>query len=135
MQHRGSSIILIRSGEFLFGAYLSHPLTPTCQWAGSPACYLFSLTLDVKLPYHARVANQAEFAHVTSPLAYYIQSDSFFIGNGDLSFDADLTNGSTELENCYGIGLEVRSKETLCLLAGSPLFTIDEMEVWGVTMN
>lgn len=131
-QHSGPCFILIRSGDFIFGAYLSHPVAPSDSWAGSPACYLFSVTVDIKLPYHARAAASQEFSDVTSPLAYFLQNDSIFIGNGDLSIDENIRGGSSELENCYGVGMELKSHEAFCMLAGSPLFDVDELEVWAV---
>ena len=36
--------------DFVFGAYLGHPLG---AWSGSPACFLFSSTLSLKLPVRA----------------------------------------------------------------------------------
>ena len=27
---------------------------PSATWSGSPSCFLFSITFDLKLPYHAR---------------------------------------------------------------------------------
>ena len=62
-----------------------------------------------------------------------MQPDAIFIGNGDLSIDAELLSGSSELENFYGMNITPRSPEALCLLAGTPVFNIDLLEVWAVT--
>ena len=135
-QHRGACLLLIKSGDFSFGAYLTHQLAPTCAWTGSPSCFLFSSTLGLKLPYHARTAAEAtQGAPVSpgSPLAYFVQPDAIFIGNGDLSIDAELASGSSELENFYGVGCAPRSPEALCLLAGTPVFNIDAVEVWSIS--
>ena len=69
----------------------------------------------------------------SSPLAYFVQPDAIFIGNGDLSIDADLMSGSSELENFYGCNIVPRSPEALCLLAGTPVFNIDILEVWAIS--
>ena len=114
---------------------------PNCAWAGSPACFLFSLTLDLKLPYHGRRVPEAEGVSADEvrtpismePMAFFAQPDALFIGNGDLTINADLSAGSTELENCYGIGLIPNTPETFCLLTGSPFFNIDDVELWAIT--
>lgn len=129
---------IVRSGEFTFGFYVTHQIVPNCAWAGSPACFLFSITLDLKLPYHGKVPPISGSGSIDispkphEPTAFYAQSDYLFIGNGDLSIDQSLTNGSSELENSFGVGLGLNSVEAMCVLAGSPLFTIDDMEVWAV---
>ena len=130
--------MLIKSGDFSFGAYLTHQIAPTCTWTGSPSCFLFTSTLGLKVPYHARTRTGAELsmqqttATVAAPLAFFVQPDAIFIGNGDLSIDADLMSGSSELENSFGCGSVPRSPEALCLLAGTPLFNIDVLEVWAI---
>lgn len=117
-------------------------MAATCAWTGAPNCFLFSATLGLKVPYHARTA--AEVAklgnlgnssdlNANSPLAYFVQPDAIFIGNGDLSIDGELLTGTSELENFYGCGVVPRSPEALCLLAGTPVFNIDEVEVWAIT--
>jgi histidine ammonia-lyase len=95
------------------------------------------------VPYHARTA--AEVAGTSlgmpgskraisanSPLAFFVQPDAIFIGNGDLSIDGELLSGSSELENFYGCNITPRSPEALCLLAGTPVFNIDVLELWAV---
>jgi len=136
-KHRGPSLLLLKTGDFSFGAYLTHQLAPTLSWTGSPSCFLFSASLGVKLPYHARTAGELGAGTQTpasTPLAFYADPDSLFFGNGDLSLDGGLQNGSSEVENCYGCGLNPRSPEALCLLGGTPMFTIDTVEVWAVVM-
>ena len=151
MQHRGPSLLLIKSGDFAFGAYLTHQIAPTCSWAGSPSCFLFSATLGLKVPYHARTAGglgsgggggnnnnnngngNQQLSPASTPLAYFVQPDAIFIGNGDLSIDGELLTGSSELENYYGCGAGPRSPEALCLLAGTPVFNIDVLELWAVS--
>lgn len=118
--------------DTVFGAYLSHSIVPSTQWAGSPSCFLFNLTQGIKLPYHAR--NAADVGG-DSPLAFLMQEDRMYIGYGDMSINADLLTGSSELENCYGLGMSQGTPETLCLLAGSPVFEIETLEVWDVSTS
>lgn len=123
---------MIRSGDYRFGAYLSHPPLPTSIWSGSPACFLFSLTLNLKIPFHARHVLGDISSSLEEPLAFLCEHNLLFIGNGDLSIDEGLTNGSSELENSYGLGFQPKSASSMCLLAGSPIFTIDDVEVWTI---
>lgn len=110
-----------------FGAYLSHAPVPTSSWTGSPSCFLFSLTLNIKIPYSARhVLGES----MSEPMALFAHGDRVFIGNGDLSLDSKLASGTTEIENSYGIGLNPHSDEAMCLLAGTPVFPIHELELW-----
>ena len=43
--------------------------------------------------------------------------------------------GTSGIERCYGVGLNVNGPETTCLLAGRPQFAIDEVEVWTIVTN
>ena len=114
---------------------------PGNVWSGNPSCFLYSISLDIKLPYHARglldqnnenLNNSSVIS--STPLAFFAQPDTFFVGNGDLCLESDLLSGSSELENCYGCGLTPHSPEACCLLAGSPIFTIDMLEVWSISI-
>lgn len=144
-QHRFPTLIVLRSGDYRFGVYLSHAPVPTCSWAGSPSCFLFSLTLDLKIPFHARHSivktgstpghANSEASALQEPAAMFVQPDKLFVGNGDFTLDASLETGSSELENCYGLGMETQSVEAMCLLAGTPIFTVDELEVWSLQSN
>jgi hypothetical protein len=84
------------------------------------------------IPFHARhILGEST---IQEPMALFANGDRIFIGNGDLSIDAQLLSGTTELENSYGIGLKLHSDETMCLLAGTPVFTIDDMEVFTMVV-
>jgi len=115
---------------------------PSANWSGSPSCFLFSITFDLKLPYHARELlkerdneDNTTSSYINStPFAFYAQPDILYIGNGDLCLENDLLNGSSEIENCYGCGLAIPSRESCCLLAGTPFFTIDVLEVFTVIL-
>ncbi len=122
---------MIRSGEFRFGAYLSNAPVPTSAWMGSPSCFLFSLTLNLKIPYTAR---HLLGESIQEPMALFAHGDRIFIGNGDLSIDSKFSSGTSELENSYGVGLGQHSNEAMCTLAGTPVFPIHEFELWSLLM-
>lgn len=122
-------ILLIRSGEFKFGAYLSEPLLISDSWAGGPACFLFSLTLDMKIPYHARDPPEGGR---WGPVSFLAGRRELVIGNDDLVLDSTLTSGTSQLEGCFGIGLDRQSSEASTMLAGHSHFEIDDVEVWMV---
>jgi hypothetical protein len=134
VKNRYPTLVVIQSGDFRFGAFLSHPPLPTCSWSGNPSCFLFSLTLDLKIPFHARHVLGDTLAS-SDPCAMFVQPDRIFLGNGDLTIDGGLDRGTSELENCYGMGMEEHSVEAMCLLAGAPFFSIDALEVWCLQTN
>ena len=121
-------MLIIRSKNYKFGAYLSHPLTISRSWTGSPACFLFSLTVDLKFPYHGRVPP----LNSGGPLAFYADREALIFGNDDLRVNADLRYGSSRLEGCYGLGLAAKSLEASCILAGDENFEISQIEIWGL---
>ena len=130
---RTPNIIAIRAGEFVLGVYLSHPLHLTGEWSGSPSCFVFSSTLGLKFSYHGRVTPDKDFDDGTlGPAGFFADLDQLLIGNGDLAINNDLRLGVSNLEHCYGIGLDKDSNEAKVLLAGAPNFQIDAMEVWGI---
>jgi hypothetical protein len=123
--------MVVRSGDYVFGAYSSHPIILKGDWSGGPACFLFSLTLDLKIPYHARsLPEELE----DEMLAFYAERDLLTFGNHDLVIGNLIREGECDLEHVFGLGLHVDSPEAACLLAGSAQFTIDDLEVWGINV-
>jgi hypothetical protein len=61
--------------------------------------------------------------------------DLLQFGLRDLSIRGDLAEGSSELEFSYGVGLKAapQSQESKTFLAGSPIFTIEALEIWAIT--
>merc|ERR1711871_1675911 len=130
---RTPCVMVVKSGNFVFGAYLSHPLHLTGVWSGSPSCFIFSSTLGLKFSYHGRYTPEKYFEDGTlGPAAFFADLDQLLIGNGDIALNTDLTIGSSNLENCYGIGLDRDGNDAKVLLAGAPNFRVDTIEVWGI---
>jgi hypothetical protein len=125
-------VIIITSGEYTFGAYLSTPLVLTGLWAGSPASFLFSSTLDIKIPYHGERVPNIDKPDPSHCYGFYADIDQLVIGNGDLVIDQNLMNGSSELEGCYGVGMGAASHDAKHFLAGAQGFEIDDLEVWTI---
>jgi hypothetical protein len=129
--HRGPCIMLIETMLSKFGAYLSHPLMLTGNWSGSAACFLFSITWDLKFPYHGR--NAAQSNGLSSFLA---ARESFKMGRGDLTLAGDLRYGSSSLENCFGLGSSNKAADKdkiASMLSGAGDFAIDKVEVWSIS--
>ena len=146
----------IKADGYIFGAYLSHPISLSGYWSGSPSSFLFSSTLGLKFPYHGhnmpdaedptygdnnnrdesasggRGGGGGENQSSTQPAAFFADLDQFLIGYGDIVLNSNLTRGSTQLENCYGFGLDVECEEAKYLLAGSDKFAIDTIEFWSI---
>ena len=129
-QSAGPVVLVLQSGHFKFGAYLNQSITATGSWSGSPACFIYSVTLDLKFPYHGRCPpgrGQSDF-----PCAFFVDYDHIEIGNGDLHIDESFITGYSELEGCYGLGLPRGSAEASAILAGSGSFEIDDLELWYI---
>ena len=139
LQNRFPSIMLIRTGEFVFGAYLTHPLRVTnkSDWQGTPSCFIFSITVDAKFAYHGRAParktlSDAGGAHSSSPASFLCEHEQISIGNGDIII-RDGGVGTSNLEMCYGLGFSVNSPEAQCMLAGvSGEYRVDDLEVWAL---
>jgi len=127
-------VVALRSGNFTFGAYLSHPLHLSGVWNGSPTCFIFSSTLGIKFSYHGRLSPRDAITDGESRQAsgFYADLENFFVGNGDIIISGDLKTGVSRLESSYGIGLERESLEAKCMLAGSEKFIIDAVEFWSI---
>jgi hypothetical protein len=123
-------VLLLSSGPFTCGAYLNQSLLPTGAWTGSPACFLFSSTLDLKFPYHGR--KPPSRGKTDFPCAFLADSDHLEIGNGDLHIEASLSIAYSELEGCYGLGWAPRSEESVAALGGGSSFHIDHVELWQI---
>jgi hypothetical protein len=139
---------LIRSGEYRFGVYLTQAPLPTAVWNGNPQCYLFSLSLNLKLPFHGRSANTVSLTNddemtnhalslLQEPHGFFGTNEMLMIGDNDLVIDSKLMNGRSEIEMSYGIGLSKRQNAgsvdlSKTLLAGSTTFPISDLEVWTV---
>ena len=77
-------VMVIRSGAYTFGAYLSAALQLNGIWNGSPSSFLFSLTLDLRLPYHGQSVPNLNKPDPSHTYAFYADVDQLVIGNGDL---------------------------------------------------
>lgn len=133
--------MVIQSGSFKFGAYLTQNLLPTSTWIGTPACFTFSLTLDLKFPYHGRNPPHRGGSRAVSTsggniitYGYYVDSDHIEIGNGDIYIDENMMEVYSELEGCYGLGLQRNTPEVSLLLGGANNFAIDELEIWMINI-
>ena len=138
LQNAFPSIILIRTAEFVFGAYLTHPLrvTKEANWQGTPSCFIFSITVDSKFPFHGRAParesqSNAGGARSSSSASFLCEHKQLSIGNGDIII-RDGGMGTSNLEMCYGLGFSVNSPEAQCMLAGVSEYRVDDLEVWAL---
>ncbi len=144
-------MLIIRSTSgYLFGAYLSHVIRDNNTWTGNPTCFLFNLNYDIKIPYHGKypLNNNNDI----KSFAFIGNENKLTIGNNDLVIYDHLLNnntnnntnnnsninimklsqGTSELEGCFGIGMVRNSNESKSFLAGSPSFVIENIELWSI---
>ena len=48
------SMVIVRSGEYVFGGYATDQWKFDGSRGGNPKGFIFSITLDCKIPYHGR---------------------------------------------------------------------------------
>jgi len=137
----GPSVLLFKvvppstGQEYLFGAYVTHRWRLDGERFGSPKCFLFSVTLDLKFPYHGRQKDtQTDTQPGMAPEHDCVRASSSLIQLGlrDLLISQDFDACSSELEYSYGVGLKPGSKEAASMLCGSSLFSIAQVEAWSV---
>jgi len=131
------TMVIIRSGEYVFGGYA------TDQWrfdggrGGNPKGFLYSVTLDMKIPYHGRQKDSQSGAMGGGAGRKHdcMWSGLDFMGFGikDLCLRGDFRMCTSEIEHSYSVGLDMGSTEAKCFLAGSSVWVADEIEVWSVT--
>jgi hypothetical protein len=135
----GPTVIVVRSGEFIFGGYASDPWRNDESRFGNPKCFLFSITLDLKFPYHGRQKDgQSSIAGMggqwgrTQHDCLSGGPDYLQFGIRDLCLRGDLRGCTSELEFSYGVGLVPGSDDAKSILAGGTLFVADEVEAWQI---
>ena len=126
MKHNGATFFITRSGQFKFGGYLNQSISLSNGWTGSASCFLYSLTLDLKIPYQSKLQGG-------EMKVYFGEWEKVSIGDGDLILNQSLEFGSSHIENSFGIGLNKTDSQCLCLLAGAGEFTIDALECWAIS--
>jgi hypothetical protein len=70
---------------------------------------------------------------IDHPCAFYADENNLMFGNGDLVLDALLETGSSQLENCFGLGIPKTAHAATTLLAGVSDFAIDSLELWQIS--
>ena len=129
-----SSIIICRSGEFIFGAYASGMMTDDGTYSGDSDSFLFSITHGLKIPYHGRkVPDGWQKPHSDGTYgndAIRGEEDLIQYGTGDLVISDDMRYCTSSLEHSYGFALPKDVRETF--LAGQSPFVIDVLEVYRV---
>jgi hypothetical protein len=191
------TVVLVRANGNVFGGYAADAWDFSGRFTGTPRCFLFSVTKDVRIPYHGRVKGPPQegddeaaklheqqqqyeidnaifmekMARVHSmngdilpngtlvgpegePMEYdfsdidarprprikpWVRHDcqrsdasSIQFGLSDLVIAGDLSACRSQLESSYGIGLDPAGQDAKTLLAGSPVFSADVVEVWSV---
>jgi len=130
------TMVVVRSGEYVFGGYATDPWQFDGNRAGNPKGFIFSLTLDVKIPYHGRQKDgQSSVMGSNSGRSHdcmWSGPDFLSFGIKDLVLRGDFRVCSSEIEHSYSIGCDIGSLEARSFLAGSSVFVADEIEVWSV---
>mmetsp|Transcript_23867 Transcript_23867/g.47489 ORF Transcript_23867/g.47489 Transcript_23867/m.47489 type:complete len:776 (+) Transcript_23867:107-2434(+) len=144
------TVFIFKSGDYTFGAYATTPWKTGMEsndYFGGPKCFLFSLTLDLKIPFVGksidvesieaaqRAGYDGPIHHLVHHEALLIGQDFIAFGKDDLVIGGDFKDCTSSLEMSYGVGLNTKKGEEKTLLAGSSKFTIDAMEVFEVMMN
>lgn len=127
------TVFVARAGEFVFGAYVSETFKTDGAPFGSPRAFLFSLTLDLKLPYHGAtaLASALEGAKVKKHGSITATDAKISFGASDFVIDESLSTCASTLEGSFGVGLD--DDAAASLLAGAATFAVDHLEIWSAT--
>ena len=130
------SMLIIRSGEYIFGGYATDQWKFDGSRGGNPKSFLYSITLDCKISYHQRQKDsQSGVLGGSSGRkhdAMWSGPDFLSFGIKDLCLRGDFRMCSSEIEHSYSMGVDMNSLEARSFLAGSNIFVADEIEVWSV---
>ena len=142
METYAPSVLLVRSGDYVFGGYATDAWNADGVRFGSPKCFLFSVTHDRKIPFHGRTRDaksqtraQVDAQGYPLPMQHDCLEgsvDAIQFGIHDLVLRGDFSECSASLEGSYGFGLAPGSAEANTFLAGGQTFKADAVEVWQV---
>ena len=131
------AVYLTKAGEFVFGCFVSETFRTDGAPFGSPRAFLFSLTLDLKLPYHGATAPPpldgatAAPPHKAKKHGCIRAADTkIAFGASDFVIDESLNTCASTLEGSFGVGLDPDDADAL--LAGAKTFAVDHLEIWSV---
>jgi len=140
-----STLLVIKSNGRVFGGYADEPWRDDGNSFGRAKCFLFSSTMDIKIPFHGKKTlepplkpdDEEEFDDYSSPKFCVLKSSpsQMQFGVRDLVLRDKLTACSSDLEYSFGVGLRAGSEEAGTLLAGSSAFVVDELELWALEQD
>ena len=120
---KGISVIIIRSGERVFGGFAASKWTNDSHPFGEgTSSFLFSVDNNAFIP--ARPQSEDPIYLLGTP-------DTFSFGRDDLVLADNFDRCATTIENTFGVGLKYGSEQAQKFLAGAPRFRADDVEVWG----
>ena len=139
----GPTVIICKAGGNVFGGYASEQFRSDETSFGDSKTFLFSISHDIKLPFHGRkllplppniVGDDIpmEAASTTTP-SLRAGSDYIQFGVNDLVLRKGFSNCSSDLENSFGVGMRRGSDESKALLGGAQTFAVDEIELYRVS--
>jgi hypothetical protein len=120
---KGISVIIIRSGEHIFGGFAASKWANDSRPFGEgTSSFLFSVDNNAFIP--ARPQSEDPIYLLGTP-------DTFSFGRDDLVIAENFDRCASTIENTFGIGLKYGSEQAQKFLAGAPRFRADDVEVWG----
>jgi len=144
------TVVVVRANGRVFGGFCDESWRTDGHTFGSADCFLFSSTLDVKIPFVGRqvlspppAQDYMDIRHIDEEdmtgLRKFAscQSDKrkMQFGLSDLVLRDDLKSCSSRIESTFGLGLPKQSEETKTFLAGAETFKVDEVELWEIDFD
>lgn len=87
------SVLVLQSGDFIFGGFIATPWRSDGTRFGNPKGFLFSITLDLKFPYHGRQRDSRSTNHGMSTVQHdcvLVTHNFMQFGLKDLTMEANL---------------------------------------------
>ena len=116
-----ASLLMIKADGRVFGGYANEAWVMDSTTRGGPRSFLFSLSDDVKFPFHGRDGTRYCLSCDQSSMMFGSQGDLALHSNGTCSVD---------LDSCFGTGS--LSKDQYSFTNGGTSVPVEAIELWIV---
>jgi len=143
------TMLIIKANGRIFGGFVDEPWRGDGHSFGTAKSFLFSVSLDIKVPFQGREAHppppdedyiddlsdldDETIGELRRPFAVCKSNTSVMqFGTRDLVLRDNFTVCTSDLEHSFGVGAPRGSEEARTLLAGEQTFAVEALELWAI---